>query len=360
MPHTKSHKRILVLRYRFIGDTILTVPFLRNLRRAEPDAYIAWVVAPGSAEVVHGIPYVNELISWDPPTGHADSHSSHRTFRDKLRFIHELRTKRFDTAYILKRSFSSAIIALLSGASKRIGFATEGRSFMLTKSVPYNRNQHEVENFLDVLRADGIPIIDDHLEAWITDDEAMAAEKILQRSNFLEGERLVGMHPFASSKGKRWPLERYAELSQQLAADGFRPLVLGAPNERQEYADVVDRFSPKAINAVGCCNLRVTLALLKRCQLYVGNDSGIMHLAASAGLPLVTIFGSTSPQLFGPWGKDATIVSAKFPCSPCRQKFFTECLPSERGYPPCLEAITVDMVLTALRQKYVINANGVD
>jgi heptosyltransferase-2 len=325
---------------------------MRNLRRAEPDAFIAWVVAPGSSDVVQGIPYVDELIFWDPVTIHADCRGTHKTFGDKLGFIRKLRARRFDKVYVLKRSFGSALIGYLSGARKRIGFATEGRSFLLTTAVPYRHDQHEVQNFLDVLRADGVPVVDNHLEAWVTTDEAAAAAAILQQSDFQNGELLVGIHPFASSKGKRWPLERYAELSLQLAADGFRPLVLGAPNERHEYADVVNRFSPKAINAVGCCDLRVTLALLKRCQLYVGNDSGIMHLAASAGLPLVTIFGSTSPQLFGPWGKEATIVSAGFQCAPCRQKFFTECQPSERGYPPCLEAVTVEMVLSALRQKY--------
>jgi heptosyltransferase II len=348
----KAGKRILVLRYRFIGDTILTIPFLRNLRRAEPDAYIAWVVAPGSSDVVQGIPYVDELIFWDPVTIHADSRGGHRTWWEKLAYVRMLRVKHFDTAYVLKRSFSSAIMALLCGARKRVGFATEGRSFMLTRGVPYNRNQHEVENFLDVLRADGIQILDDHLEAWITDDETAAAMAILLQSGFQNSELLVGMHPFASSKGKRWPLERYAELSHHLAADGYRPLVLGAQNERQEFDDASGSFSPMSINAVGRCDLRVTLALLKKCQLYVGNDSGIMHLAASAGLPLVTIFGSTSPQLFGPWGKKATIVSAALPCAPCRQKFFTECQPSERGYPPCLEAVTVEMVLSSLRQKY--------
>ena len=149
-------KRILILRYRFIGDTILTVPFLRNLRYAEPDAHIVWVVAPGSSEVVQGIPYVDELIYWDPVTIHADSRGTHRTFGDKLRFILGLRSQKFDKVYVLKRSLSSALMAFFSGARERIGFDTEGRGFLLTKRVPYRHDQHEVENFLDVLRADGI------------------------------------------------------------------------------------------------------------------------------------------------------------------------------------------------------------
>src|SRR5512146_73247 len=164
-------KKILVLRYRFIGDTILTVPFLRNLRRAEPDAHIAWVVAPGSATVIQGIPYVDELIFWDPVTIHADSRGTHRTFRDKLRFIRELRAQRFDRVYVLKRSLSSALMAFFSGARERTGFDTEGRGFLLTRRVPYRPDRHEVDNFLSVLRADGVAVRDDYLEYWTMPDE---------------------------------------------------------------------------------------------------------------------------------------------------------------------------------------------
>jgi heptosyltransferase-2 len=126
------------MRYRFIGDTVLTVPFLRNLRRAEPGAYIAWMVAPGSSDVVKGIPYVDDMIYWDPATIHADSRGTHRTFSAKMAFIKELRLHHFDKVYILKRSLSSAIIAWLSGARERIGFDTEGRGFLLTRrgSIP--------------------------------------------------------------------------------------------------------------------------------------------------------------------------------------------------------------------------------
>jgi len=155
-------KKILVMRYRFIGDTVLTVPFLRNLRRAEPQAFIAWMVAPGSSDVVKGIPYVDELIYWDPLTIHADSKGTHRTFSAKLAFIRDLRSRGFHKVYVLKRSLSSAIIALLTGAQERVGFDTEGRGFLLTTRVPYRHDRHEVQNFLEVLRADGVAIADDY------------------------------------------------------------------------------------------------------------------------------------------------------------------------------------------------------
>ncbi|MDD2308836.1 MAG: lipopolysaccharide heptosyltransferase II [Desulfuromonadaceae bacterium] len=349
MSHDNAQKRILVLRYRFIGDTILTVPFMRNLRRAEPDAYIAWVVAPGTAAVVDGIPYVDELIYWDPVTIHADSTGTHKTFGDKVKFIRDLRARRFDKVYVLKRSFGSALIGYLSGARKRIGFATEGRSFLLTTTIPYRHDQHEVQNFLDVLRADGIPVTDDYLEYWTSRAEETAADELLAKKGVKRDEKLVVLHPFSSITERGWHLDNFSVLAARLTELGYRPLVLGAPNDRVHFDTAADRFGQNSVDLVGKSSLRITMALLKRCALFVGNDSGIMHLAAAAGIPLIAIFGPQSPVKFGPWSKRATVIYSQFPCSPCRQKFFTECKPSVRQRPACIEAITVDQVVTACR-----------
>jgi heptosyltransferase-2 len=346
----KPQKRIIVLRYRFIGDTILTVPFLRNLRSAEPDAYIAWVVAPGSSEVVNGIPYINELIFWDPVTIHADSRGNHRTWRQKLAFIMELRAKRFDKVYVLKRSFSSALMAIFSGAGERIGFATEGRSFLLTKPVSYRPVQHEVLSFLDILEADGIPVVDNYLEYWTSPTEQALADELLVNNAVARAEKLVALHPFSSIPERGWHLNNFAALATHLAESGYRPLILGAPNDRDLFESVADRFASTSVDLVGKNSLRVTMALLKRCKLFVGNDSGIMHLAAAAGIPLVAIFGPQSPLKFGPWSNRATVMYRHLKCSPCRQKFFTECLPSAQGKPECIESIEVDAVVAACNQ----------
>jgi len=341
---SEGGKRILVLRYRFIGDTILTVPFLRNLRRAEPEAYIAWVVAPGSAEVIKGIPYVDELIYWDPVTIHADSRGTHRTWKEKWGFIRELRARHFDKVYVLKRSLSSAIMALLSGASERIGFATEGRGLLLSKRVPYRTDLHEVENFLAVLRADGIEVTDNFLECWTTPEEDASAQGFIADAGLPAGKPLVAIHPFAANPQRGWPLEEFAALAALMSGHGYTPLLLGAPGDRSDFDAAQVLFGTGVVDLVGKCSIRVTMALLKRCSLFFGNDSGIMHLAAAAGIPLVALFGPQSPVKFGPWSEQAAVIYKKFNCSPCRQKFFTECDPSTRQRPACIEAITVDEV----------------
>lgn len=345
---TVKHKKILILRYRFIGDTILTVPFLRNLRYAEPDAFIAWVVAPGSSEVVAGIPYVDELIYWDPLTIHADTRGTHRSLSAKLAYIMKLRDTGYDKVYVLKRSFSSAIMAFLSGAGERVGFNTEGRGLLLTKSIPYSHDRHEMQSFLDVLRADGVPIVDDYLESWESPEEGAEAEELLSGAGVSAHDRLLVVHPFASMSGKSWAMENYAALAKRMVTVGFRPVIVGAPADNEVLERYLHLFPAEALNFVGRCKLRVTMAILRRSHLYVGNDSGVMHLAAAVGLPLVALFGPTSPQRFGPWGDKVKVLYSRFHCSPCRNKFFTECEPSDRGRPECLETISVDEVFSEL------------
>ncbi|ACM20466.1 ADP-heptose--lipopolysaccharide heptosyltransferase [Geotalea daltonii FRC-32] len=341
-----EQKKILVMRYRFIGDTILTVPFLRNLRRAEPDAFIAWMVAPGSSEVVKGIPYVDELIYWDPVTIHADSRGTHRTLASKLAFFKELRSRHFDKVYVLKRSFSSALLAWLSGAKDRVGFDTEGRGFLLTGRVPYRHDQHEVQNFLDVLRADGVPVADDHLEAWISAEEQQFADQYMAEHGVGADEQLLAVHPFAANPVRGWHEDNFVEVANRLQRLYKARIVLfggGRDVERAQY--MRQRISPEPVMVVGSTTLRQTMAILARCQLLVCNDSGIMHLGAALGVPLVAIFGPQSPVKFGPWGKGCRVEYSEFKCSPCRQKFFTECKPSPRGKPECVEAVQIEQVI---------------
>ncbi len=340
--------KLLVLRYRFIGDTILTVPFLRNLRRAYPHARIDMVVAPYSSDVLIGTPYVDEFIAYDPPTIHSDSTGTHATLRSRVRFLRDLRRRRYDKAYVLKRSFSSAAIARATGAPERIGFDTEGRGFLLTKRVPYRRDQHEVWNFLDILRADGVPVVDDHLEAWLSKEETAFAEGFLDGRGH-EGEtRLVGIHPFTANPARAWHEDNFIAVANAIQEKhGVRILLFGGKRDLELSRYIVDRVRPAPIPAVGSTDLRQTMALLSKCSLLLCNDSGIMHLGAALNVPLVALFGPQTPDIFGPWGKRCVVLSKRFACSPCKQKFFTECDPSPRGRPMCMENITVEEVLAA-------------
>lgn len=345
-------KNILVLRYRFLGDTILTVPFLRNLRYAEPDAYIAWVVAPISSDVIKGIPYVNELIYWDPETIHADCTGTHKTLKAKFNFIKILREKKFDKVYVLKRSLSSAIMAYLTGAKERIGFDTEGRGFLLTKKVQYKHNQHEVQNFLDVLRIDGIEIKDDYLELWLSEEERGYAEDFFYKNKL--NDKVIAIHPFAANPKRAWHIDNFIEVSNKLGEKGYQTIFFGGKRERNfiDYIKSKAKFNPVLL--IGETNIRQTMAILSMCKGLVCNDSGIMHLGSALNIPLVAIFGPQSPVKFGPYSKKAKVIYKAFPCSPCKQKFFKECEPSERMTPSCVEAVTLEEVMNKIEEFIIV------
>lgn len=345
-------KKILVLRYRFIGDTILTIPFLRNLRYAEKDAYIAWVVAPISSDVIKGVPYVDELIYWDPETIHADSTGVHRSFRAKIEFIKMLRNKKFDKVYILKRSLSSALMAYLTGAKERIGFDTECRGFLLTKKVPYNHKQHEVQNFLDVLRVDGIEIKDDFLEAWLTGEETEYAEKFFQENGL---NKVFAIHPFAANQKRAWHIDNFIEIARAVNKLGYNVIFFGGKRDLNMKSYIKANLGDDAILLIGDTSIRENMALLKKCSGLICNDSGIMHVATALDIPVFAIFGPQSPVKFGPYSSKARVFYKAFPCSPCKQKFFKECEPSERMTPKCVEAISVEEVYSKILEAINVN-----
>jgi heptosyltransferase-2 len=141
-------------------------------------------------------------------------------------------------------------------------------------------------------------------------------------------------------------MERFAQVATALSERfGLTPVILGAKGDIKEFDRFRHLFPATTCDLVGTCGIRVTQAVLRRAAFFLGNDSGVMHLAAAAGLPLVAIFGPTSPTRFGPWGATAQVVYHTYPCSPCRQKYFTECEPAADNRPACIDAITVDEVL---------------
>src|ERR1700688_3602013 len=155
-------QRILVMRYRFIGDTILAVPFLRNLRYAYPSAYIDVLVGPQSGTVLNGCPYINDLIVFNTTDFH--KYDRDQTKRGFLSYAHDLYHRDYDLIFVLKRSFSAALLAWLSGARYRVGHNTQFRGLLLTHSTPWNKHMPEVKSTLEVLNAVNIPVQDDFLE----------------------------------------------------------------------------------------------------------------------------------------------------------------------------------------------------
>lgn len=312
-------KRILVVRYRFIGDTILTVPFLRNLRNAYPNALIDVLVGPQSGEVLQGCPFINELITFDTTRFHKYDSGKGKA-RSFWSYVFELRKKKYDTVFLLKRSFSSAALSFLIGARNRIGYESEGRSFLLTHTVDWDQEKHEVLSTFDVLTAAGVEIVDDELEAWISDQERAELYKILPPVQ--KQGRKVLFHAAAAHPDKMYPLEHWAKLIKTMhKEDRVVPYFTGAPADVDLYKRLEELSGVEGVNTAGILSLRLSMALLAEMDLAICTDSGPAHLSAAVGTPTIALFGPTDPERWRPWGsKHVALYDQSLPCRPCNYK----------------------------------------
>lgn len=340
-----SAKKILVMRYRFIGDTVLTVPFLKNLRDAFPAARIDLMLEPFSGQVIEGCPYVDRIIPFEFKTIHTYSNRSERgRFSAYLHYRKVIREMRYDAAFVLKRSLSSALLVWAAGVPRRIGFGTEGRGVLLTDPVPYSHSQHEVENFLDCLRVIGAPIRSKALELWPSTDGEKRAGDILLAAGWKAGDLKIIIHTAASLPAKQWPLERFAAVMKILRERyHVRFLYTGAAGDAPLYEELEKRGPFGGLNLCGKTSLRENVSLYRAADLFFGVDSGPMHMAAAVGVPVVALFGPTDERKWGPWGANHVVLTKRLECYPCKPH---KCSDNE-----CMRRISAEEALEALETK---------
>jgi heptosyltransferase-2 len=299
--------RILVIRYRFIGDTVLAIPTLRNLRRAFPNATIDVLSEPVSGETLALCPYKNELLYFAPRL-QGERKRAAKFPTSLLGAARFLRARRYDRCYILRRSFSSAILPLLAGIPHRVGFATDNRGWLLQRSTPY-ADKHEVECFLDVLRADGVPVTDNYNENW-TDPAADAK---------VDAGLPGGNRPrvFVCAKSvfelKDWAPDRFAQLIAWLVNERGCEVHLCDSPGLAGYYDQIRAALPaplarEMIDWSRLLSIKESNSLFKRMDLAIGIDTGLLHLAASFHVPVIGLFGPLEPWRWHPWDTPHTVL----------------------------------------------------
>jgi len=334
--------RILVVRYRFIGDTILTVPFLRNLRRSYPYAKIDMLVSPVSGDLLESCPYIDNLIYFDTTRKHRYEHGDAKK-KSFWHYVKLLRHEKYDKAYVLKRSFSSACLCAFSGIKSRVGFNTEGRGFLLTKRVKYDKSKHEVENFLDVLKGDNVPIFDDYLELWLKQADIEEAEKIKQEY-FMTGCKKVIVHATSGNPKKQWKPEYFAKVMEKIINENnVQVFHLGAKSDKAIYENIRNMINVplkrEPINLCGQLDICTSAAVIANMDLVFGNDSGTLHVAGALDVPTIVIYGPMDYHKWRVWNANTKALSTKVPCYPCNLK--KKC---KANY-ACLEQITPDIAL---------------
>lgn len=332
-------RRVLVVQSAFLGDSMLTVPLLRRLKELLPEARLSVLTLPGTAEVFSG-PWADEVLL-------DDKRGADGGLLGPWRVARRLRGKGFDLAVIPHRSLRSALIARLAGIPRRVGFSTSAGRFLLTDTVPFSWPMHDLERNLALLLPLGGAAAPAASESRYLEAPPLppGLERLLEEAGAGRGARLAGVHPGAAWATKRWLPERYAALCAALRADGLTPVLVGGPADAELAAGIA--AGGRAVDLTGRTDLKGLKALMGRLSLFVTNDSGPMHLAAAAGVPVVAVFGATTRELgFFPYGPGHRVVEAELACRPCGLHGGRDC---PEGHFLCMRLVTVAQVHEACR-----------
>jgi len=343
--------KVLLVRLRLIGDVVFTTPLIRALRRHLPDAHLTYLVEPPAAPVLQANPHLDALVIAPKRRGAA-------RLRDDLTIARRLRRERFDVAIDLHGGPRGAWFAWASGAPMRIGYAIAGRSWMYTDVVPRAADlapRHSVRNQFDLLAPLGIERCDPESEPVEMADDPAARDRVQRRlrdAGIGPGHQLAVIHVSAGNAFRRWPADSFAELATALVRRDAnrRVILLSGPSDRAAAEAVAQvargRLGPAAHAIVaGEFDLAETRALAARAAVYIGGDSGPLHIAATTTTPIVQLLGPTLPERSMPWRSPAYFAEAvdvgPLPCRPCHQR---RCEPGDFR---CLTGITADRVVAA-------------
>lgn len=341
-------RKVLVRAVNWIGDAVMSTPALAAVRETFPQAEISLLANPLVGQLLAGHPSIDRVLIFDRK-------GEHRGLGGRLRLARMLAQERFELAIILPNSFDSALVPWLARIPARVGKASDGRSLLLTHR--YNQPDadttlHEVDYYMGLLRAFGVSGTVSEPFLTTSPAEDQDAAEVLSSHGISARDLLLGINAGASfGSAKRWYPERFGGVANHLAQSrGAKVVLFGGPDERDLVGSIEQELGGHCLNLAGKTTVRQLMALIKRCNFFVTNDSGPMHIAAAFGVPLVAIFGPTDHAGTAPFSKKAVIVRREMDCAPCKLRV---CPTDHR----CMTAVTVDDVVQTAEQLW--NSAGV-
>ncbi|HKC65276.1 MAG TPA: glycosyltransferase family 9 protein [Pyrinomonadaceae bacterium] len=332
--------RVLVVRLRSIGDTVLATPSLHALRRFLPSAQIDVLLESWVAPLLEGFDAVDNIITVE-----------RGSTRSRARVLKRLRAARYDVAYNLHGGTTATLLIRASGARHRVGYRSYQYSRLLNHAAPPSselwgiEKTHSVEQQLALLGWTGVPVTDrPATQLAVTEKAASRVAERLRAGGLDDAKPVALIHPAAAFDTKQWATRNFARVTEELEARGFQCVAIAAPNEKHVLDELVTES--RARIAAFTIPLPEVIALAARSNLFVGNDSGIAHIAAAMRVPSVVIFGSSSVAHWRPWAvAPAEVVREELSCQPCPGYFC-----AEFDQPECIRRVSVQSVTAAIER----------
>lgn len=333
-------KKILIRGTNWIGDAVMTLPALSAIRRTFSDAWISILVLPRVAEIYRLSRNIDDLILYQKP-------GDHEGIRGMFKLAHQLKREKFDAAILLQNAIEAAIIALLAGIPIRAGYNTDGRGLLLTHCVKRTeeiQKVHQKHYYLEMVRSLGCTTDETDIHLTLGEEYKEIARALQECYGIVKQRPLVGFAPGATyGPAKRWFPERFAAVAERFINDFNAQVVILGNRDDERTARMMEmhcRFP--LLNLAGKTDLQQAISLTSLCDLFISNDSGLMHIAGALNIPTVAIFGSTNPVTTSPPGECSVVIYRNAPCSPCLR----ETCPTDFR---CMEEIRVEDVYDIAR-----------
>lgn len=334
-------QHILIIRFSSFGDIVLTTPLIRVLRKRFPDANIDFVVKQEFAEVVQTNPHLSTVYPYPAGTG----------LRGLFRLAQQLRPNQYDLCIDIHRNFRSYFLRFLLRPTFTATFKKYLLKRILLVKTGINRYADIVQvpaRYLDSVKSFGVVNDGQGLEVFPTVQHEAKVKAIFEQEQLIEQDLAIGFGPIAAHSLKQWPLEKFVQLGRQLVQrHQARILLFGGPADVEQGRTIASQLPNNPILLCGRLSLLESAVALRRCALFVGNDTGTVHLAAAMQRPIVVLFGPTVEEFgFYPYGTDATVISKALPCRPCTHTGKGRCKIQETH--ACMRRIEVEEVCAAV------------
>ena len=345
-----ASNNILVRVPNWIGDAVMCLPALMDLRECFAKAHITVLARPTIVEVLQGQCEINDVIVYE-------HQAEHRGLFGLVRLGRVIRKRSFDMAVLFQNAFEAAVLAMLANIPIRIGYATDGRGWLLSQRVPLPQQQslHQIRYYQQLVQAiTHVPSKANIPKLVVTPNDQLACQPQFAEVCSSPKMLLVGMNPGSVyGSAKRWLSERFAELGDQLVEQiqhthpefsSVRCVLIGAKGEESLGKEVASRMRSHPIVLSGKTTIRELMSVLSRCAVLVTNDTGPMHMAHALGVPVVAIFGSTDPEVTGLLGGEHCVIREQVRCSPC---LLRSCPIDHR----CMTQISTDRIIMAVMER---------
>ena len=297
----KTIKKIIILRYGLIGDSLYSFPVLPAIRNYYPEAKIVMVIDPSLKGLLKACPFVDEFITFE-------RYGKEKSFKNAFHWIYKQRQQHYDLALVLNASFQAALLAFVIGAKQRWGFDSEKRAFLLTKSFVPDPPMPQLLKYRKLLEIGGISPGNYQPEIWIDKNIYPEYLELIGSLNLNLSRPIVTFHVGASQEYKIWPATNFIKVANALGDLGCNLIFIGGPSDSARSLEIISQLNHPAINLAGKLDLAVLAELYRHVDLAINNDSGPMHIAAFMGCPVIGLFGFGYPVCWKPWGQDVTVI----------------------------------------------------